>query len=105
MEPRFGQDFGHVRVHADARAADSAFAVNALTGVLLFIADATRKSGQPIFFVKLGCIVLALVVTRRARSMVAGSAAPGDASQKIVAIVSLVLWLGAIAAGRLMAYL
>jgi len=82
-----------------------AFAVNALTGVLLFIADATRKSGQPIFFVKLGCIVLALVVTRRARSMVAGSAAPGDAAQKIVAIVSLVLWLGAIAAGRLMAYL
>ena len=82
-----------------------AFAVNALTGVLLFIADATRKSGQPIFFVKLGCIVLALVVTRRARSMVAGSAAPGDASQKIVAIASLVLWLGAIAAGRLMAYL
>ena len=79
--------------------------MNALTGVLLFIADATRKSGQPIFFVKLGCIVLALVVTRRARSMVAGSAAPGDASQKIVAIVSLVLWLGAIAAGRLMAYL
>jgi len=48
---------------------------------------------------------LALVVTRRARSMVAGSAAPGDASQKIVAIASLVLWLGAIAAGRLMAYL
>lgn len=82
-----------------------AFAVNALTGVLLFIADATRKSGQPIFFVKLGCIVLALVVTRRARSMVAGSAAAGDAAQKIVAIVSLVLWLGAIAAGRLMAYL
>ena len=82
-----------------------AFAVNALTGVLLFIADATRKSGQPIFFVKLGCIVLALVVTRRARSMVAGSAAPGDASQKILAIASLVLWLGAIAAGRLMAYL
>ena len=40
-----------------------AFAVNALTGVLLFIADATRKSAQPIFFVKLGCIVLALVVT------------------------------------------
>ena len=37
--------------------------------------------------------------------MVAGSAAPGDASQKIVAIASLVLWLGAIAAGRLMAYL
>jgi len=30
MEPRFGHDFSHVRVHSDAKAADSARAVNAL---------------------------------------------------------------------------
>jgi hypothetical protein len=30
MEPRFGQDFGDVRVHADGRAAESARAVNGL---------------------------------------------------------------------------
>ena len=30
MEPRFGRDFGDVRVHADAKAAESAQAVNAL---------------------------------------------------------------------------
>jgi Domain of unknown function (DUF4157) len=30
MEPRFGQDFSHVRVHTDERAAESARAVNAL---------------------------------------------------------------------------
>lgn len=30
MEPRFGYDFSHVRVHTDARAAESAQAVNAL---------------------------------------------------------------------------
>lgn len=30
MEPRFGHDFGQVRVHADTKAADSARAVNAL---------------------------------------------------------------------------
>lgn len=83
-----------------------AFAVNALTGVLLFIADATRKSAQPIFFVKLGCIVLALAVTLRTRSMlVGGEPASLATSQKTLAVVSLVLWLGAIAAGRLMAYL
>ena len=29
MEPRFGTDFGHVRVHADAKAARSARAINA----------------------------------------------------------------------------
>jgi hypothetical protein len=31
MEPRFGHDFSHVRVHTDAKAAESARAVNALT--------------------------------------------------------------------------
>src|SRR5713226_1800710 len=30
MEPRFGQDFSHVRVHTDAKAVESAQAVNAL---------------------------------------------------------------------------
>ena len=30
MEPRFEHDFSHVRVHTDARAAESAYAVNAL---------------------------------------------------------------------------
>jgi len=30
MEPRFGHDFSHVRVHTDAKAAESAHAVNAL---------------------------------------------------------------------------
>lgn len=34
MEPRFGRDFGGVRVHADARAAESARAVNALAYTL-----------------------------------------------------------------------
>lgn len=82
-----------------------AFAVNALTGVLLFIADATRKAAQPVFFVKLACIVLALVVMRRIRSGMAGAVEADETGQKILAVLSLVLWIGAITAGRLMAYL
>ena len=82
-----------------------AFAVNALTGVLLFMSDATRKSAQPIFFVKLGCIAVALAATLRARSMLIDLGASGDHAPKTIAVASLVLWLGAIAAGRLMAYL
>jgi hypothetical protein len=83
-----------------------AFAVNALTGVLLFISDATRKGAQPIFFVKLACIALALLVTLRTRSMLVGpETASRAASPKVLAVVSIVLWLAAIAAGRLMAYL
>ena len=30
MEPRFGRDFSHVRMHTNAQAADSAMSVNAL---------------------------------------------------------------------------
>src|SRR6185295_8351191 len=30
MEPRFGEDFGRVRVHTDAKAAESAAAINAM---------------------------------------------------------------------------
>lgn len=80
------------------------FAVNALTGVLLFAADATRKGTQPVFLVKLACIGLALGVTLRTRSLMA-VAAPAAASHKAWAVASLLLWFGAIAAGRLMAYL
>lgn len=83
-----------------------AFAVNALTGVLLFAADATRKGTQPIFFVKLGCIALALIVTLRARSLLrAAGAGAAESGRKRLAAASLALWFGAIAAGRLMAYL
>jgi hypothetical protein len=83
-----------------------AFAVNAITGVLLFAADATRKSTQPIFFVKLGCIAVALIVTLKSRSLLTGAGAGADGSgRKRLAAASLALWFGAIAAGRLMAYL
>lgn len=83
-----------------------AFAVNALTGVLLFAADATRKGTQPIFFVKLGCIGLALAVTVRSRTLVrATGPSAAESGHTMLAAASLVLWFGAIAAGRLMAYL
>ena len=86
------------------------FAINATTGAMLFASDATVKARQPIFYVKLALIALALVVTamirrevERGRAAGAGeaSAAPG----RRLAAVSLLLWAGAIAAGRLMAYL
>ena len=86
-----------------------AFAVNALTGVMLFVADATRKSAQPIFYLKLACIAVALVVTLRMRTLVRPASGPDPidamAPHKLLAVVSLVLWVGAILAGRLMAYL
>lgn len=80
-----------------------AFAVNAASGFLLFMADATTKATQPVFLVKLVLIVLALLVTiaiaRRIRL------APETSSGALLPVASALLWLGAITAGRLMAYL
>ena len=84
-------------------------AINTVTGVLLFIADAVRKAGQPVFLVKLSCIVCAVVVLVLLRPIVSRAPArdtgPSPVPARRLAVASLVLWTGAIAAGRLMAYL
>lgn len=75
-------------------------ALTAVTGLLLFVADATRHWSNPAFTVKL--IFVALAVTALAliwrRVFTAGSGG------KILAAVSLASWFGALSAGRLMAY-
>jgi hypothetical protein len=86
------------------------FAVNATTGAMLFASDATTKVGQPVFYVKLTLIVMALLVTAMIRRAVERGRASADAGASLqpgrrLAAVSLLLWAGAIAAGRLMAYL
>jgi hypothetical protein len=87
------------------------FAINAITGVLLFVANATTKSTQPVFYLKLALIAAALVVTAAIRTAAARERASApDPTARVMsparlAVVSLVLWTAAIAAGRLMAYL
>ena len=83
-----------------------AFALNFVTGVLLFAADATTKAGQWVFALKLFLIVAALLIARaesRAldRDEHASSAAP---RLRTLAWLSLLTWAGAIIAGRLLAY-
>jgi hypothetical protein len=89
-----------------------AFALNALTGVVLFMADATVKSHQVVFYVKLTLIALALWNTTLIRRSVVGLAdVTGVSNESLrvrgrrLAVISLLLWTGAITAGRLMAYL
>ena len=76
-----------------------AFALNFGTGVLLFMADATTKAGQWMFYLKLGMIALAFVVT----TMVSKRLDTG-VDLRTLAILSLLLWTAAIIAGRLLAY-
>jgi len=82
-----------------------AFLLNFVTGVLLFMSDATTKSTQVVFYVKLGLIALALFTVPRVRSALGEAAAGATGRARGLAILSLTLWTGAIIAGRLMAYL
>jgi hypothetical protein len=80
----------------------SAFAVIAASGTLLFLSDAPAYIANRAFVVKLGLIALAgvnmLLFHKR------GSLARPDALARLQAGLSLLLWLGVISAGRLIAY-
>jgi hypothetical protein len=80
-----------------------AFALNFITGVVLFMADATTKSSQTVFWIKLALIVLALLVTQRVWHALNDGDRPAGRA-RVFALLSLVLWTGAIIAGRLLAY-
>jgi hypothetical protein len=87
----------------------AAFGVTAVSGVTLLIADAESKLASPVFYVKMLFVVLALVNLQLLRNRVFNDPAVetrGLPSQaKLLAITSLLLWVGATTAGRLMAYL
>ncbi len=82
-------------------------ALNTISGILLFMADAVRKASQPIFLIKLACVAGAVVILVMLQSLVKRSAgtSPSSARAGALAMASLALWTGAIVAGRLMAYL
>jgi hypothetical protein len=86
----------------------AAFWVNAATGTILLVADATSKMTNPDFFVKMGFIALAVVNQRTIQNQVFGDARvdeqPFSRKAKMLAATSLALWLGAITTGRLLAY-
>jgi hypothetical protein len=85
-------------------------AVAAPSGVLLFITDATALAGNPAFRIKLLLIALAILNTVIFHRWTARSMGSWDVDQptplgaKLAGSVSLVLWLGVVAGGRLIAY-
>lgn len=76
-------------------------ALSLVSGLLLFGADASTKGATTIFFVKLACIAGAMVVTTRLRRAFDGAGLP---RARPLAVLSLLLWAGAMTAGRFMAY-
>ncbi len=83
-------------------------AINAATGVMLFVAAAADKGTQKIFFLKLSLILLALLTDVGIRHVVFSDRAaldrPIPSAIKFLATASVILWAAAITAGRLMAY-
>ena len=86
------------------------FSLNLVSGLALFASDAVYFWGSVTFKIKLGLILLAGInafvlsqsVFREAR---AGTTAAPDPLPKFFAAASLTFWVGAIVAGRLIAYL
>jgi hypothetical protein len=87
------------------------FWLNAASGVLLLIGYPTKALTNPVFYLKLTLIAVAMVLlTRISRSAfdMGGVAASSERDLgprlRTMAIASLICWAGAITAGRLLAY-
>jgi hypothetical protein len=84
------------------------FIINLTTGIVLFATQAADRITDPVFYVKIGSIAVALwfgtLVKRRV--IIPGDATAAATRQiRSLAAASLGLWIVAIVAGRLMAYL
>jgi hypothetical protein len=78
--------------------------VNLVTGVLLFVKNATAWGTAVPFFVKMLLVVASVATVLPLRSLVIrGGEADGRA--RLLAIASILAWTGAVTAGRLLAYL
>lgn len=93
-----------------SRFAWGGFIVNATSGGFLFTAQATTFVDNTPFLLKITCIASALVLARLievnlSRALIAGNESTSVTSTtKTMAAASLVFWVSAVIAGRLIAY-
>ncbi len=87
------------------------FIINAISGVLLFTSQASIFVSNIPFLLKISAIIAGMILAGIIQSRLRGELAidgAGDAiskSTKRIALVSLLLWMSAIVAGRLIAYI
>lgn len=114
LDLRLLGSFGQIRIGSllpVIRFAWIGLAINALSGALLFTSQASYFVTSAPFLLKISMIVigaaLAVVIQRRLREARDESSGEWTISggTKAVAVLSLAMWLGAIIAGRLIAYL
>ena len=82
------------------------FFLNLVTGSILFAAHATTTGHIPMYYAKLMLILAGMLLSVPIRGFVDGEASDSviPASIRTLAAVSLVVWIGVIATGRLIAY-
>src|SRR5688572_25512389 len=81
--------------------------VNLLTGVLLFIKNATTWGGALPFFVKMALVVASVATLLPIRSLVlqgGDEARDVGSNARLLAVASILAWSAAVTAGRLLAY-
>jgi hypothetical protein len=84
------------------------FWVNAATGTALLMASASKRMVDPVFYAKMVFIFAGVAVLQVTRKKVFRSLGPDGALPKnagTLAWAALICWLGAVTAGRLLAYL
>lgn len=86
----------------------TAFAVTATSGTLLLLADASTKLASPVFYVKMLFVAFALMTMQRLKTRVfldpLADTKPLSTNAKMLSVTSLIFWIAATTAGRLMAY-
>jgi hypothetical protein len=83
------------------------FAINAVSGALLLVAYPTKALTNPVFYIKLALIGIAVWIMTKLSGVFNDSSldeAAMAARGRTLAKWSIVLWIGAISAGRLLAY-
>jgi len=85
-----------------------ALGVLAVTGALLIASEPNRAMFRLVFWVKMGLILLALAATWTQRRLILAGSAGDDGgaalSVRLVAGLTLMLWIGVIFAGRWIGY-
>lgn len=84
------------------------FGVNAVTGTMMLVADATTKLTTIDFYIKMAFVFAGFFILIRMRKQIFENPqldqVPLSGNAKVLAWASLVCWFGAITAGRLLAY-
>jgi hypothetical protein len=84
------------------------FWVNAVTGTVLLLASASARLVDPTFYIKMIFIFVGVAILQLTRNKVFRNLGPDGAlpeGARALAWAGLICWLGAVIAGRLLAYI